>query len=604
MSENLRNEYQARADRFAGQLKKIKQKDLRTAWFRALSFLAALVLLFSYAGKSWIVGILVPVLLIFLFIYLVQFSAGLRIKTRHLGNLVQVNQDELAALSGDHSPFKSGEEYIDYHHAFSYDLDIFGRHSVYQMLDRTGTIPGKDRLAHVLMNPEQDAEQILLRQQAVQELTNELDWRQEFLATARQIDFEKDETKELKKWLHGGDIFLSGALYPLLFMLVPLAGVVLPFLVAFNLLNVWWLFWYLLPLALVAFQSKRILREQNRLGRFVNLFRKYSGLLNLMEQADFASDYLRDEQDQLRQNETEASQIVSKLSGIQWGLETRNNLIMAFILNAFLLWDIRYMVTLEKWRRDYGTAFLKWLEVIADFEVLNSLAAWAYNRSDLVYPEISKKAYHINMQDGGHPLLDASRRVDNDLYFSGPSQIKIITGANMAGKSTLLRTVGVNLLLAMVGAPVCARKFEFTPLRMRTSVRTNDSLGDSESYFYAELVKLQRVMEDLQGGEPIFVIVDEMLKGTNSRDKHRGSVGLIKQLIHLGAIGLVATHDIELGQLTQKYPDQVENKCFEVDIKEDQLVFDYRLRDGISQNLNATFLMTQMGIIEKSTFTE
>ena len=604
MSSTLRLEYENRVTRFGEQLRRLKQSELRVAWLRAAVFLAALILFFVFIGSSVIFGILVPVALLFVFVYLVQLSSGLRTRVLHQQNLVAVNEDELAFLRGDLSPFKTGEEYQDYHHAYSYDLDIFGRHSVYQLLDRTGTVPGREKLARCLQEIETDSGQIAKKQQAVQELTNELDWRQEFLATSRQIAFEKDETAELRKWLTGADLFLSGALYPVLFVLVPLIGVAIPVLVGFNILSVWWLLWYLLPLALVAFQARRILHEQNRLGRFVNLFRKYSGLLLLIEEADFTADYLRDKQDELKTREIAASAIVKKLSGIQWGLETRNNLIMAFLLNAFVLWDIRYMVTLEKWRRDYGSAFLRWLEVIADVEVHNSLAAFAYNRQDLVYPELSEEPFRIVMEDGGHPLLDPSVRVDNDIAFSGPGQIKIVTGANMAGKSTLLRTVGVNLILAMMGAPVCARKFEFYPMRLRTSVRTNDSLGDSESYFYAELVKLQRIMEELKTEGPLFVIVDEMLKGTNSRDKHRGSVGLIRQLVSLGAVGLVATHDIQLGQLIDEFPEKVENKCFEVEIRADQLVFDYRLRSGISQNLNATFLMAKMGIIEKSTFTE
>lgn len=597
MSENLHAEYRERADRFTLKLQKVRQRDLQIAWLRALIFVAALLLVIFFVKKSAVAGIYLPLILVFAFIYLVQVSARLGVRIRHLRKLVQVNLDEQAFLNGDLSAFHPGSAYIDYHHAYSYDLDIFGDHSIYRMLDRTGTVPGREKLADILQHHETDPTTILNRQQAVQELTNRLDWRQEFLATARQIEFEKDETAELKRWLNSADLFLSGALYPVLFVLIPVISLTVPILAALGLVSLWVLLWYLIPLGLVAFQARRILREQNRLGRFVHLFRKYSGLLALMEEADFRSDHLRDLQDQLTCGVLPASAVVRKLTGIQWGLETRNNLLMAFLLNAFLLWDIRYMVTLEKWRRDYGAAFLDWLEVIAAVEVLNSLATWAYNRTDLVYPEIPDQKIYLRMEDGGHPLLDPTVRVDNDLFFDGPAQIKIITGANMAGKSTLLRTVGVNLVLAMLGAPVCARRFVFTPMRIRTSVRTNDSLEDHASYFYAELVKLQHIMDDLKSGDPVFVIVDEMLKGTNSHDKHKGSVGLIRQLLRLGATGVVATHDIQLGELAGEFPQNIENRCFEVEIRGDHLEFDYRLREGISKNLNATFLMEQMGII-------
>ncbi len=400
------------------------------------------------------------------------------------------------------------------------------------------------------------------------------------------------------KWLGGKDHFMGNSWYPVLFVLIPILSILVPVLIGFSLLPLYGALYYVIPLALVAFQARRILHEQNRLGRFVKLFKKYAGLLGLLEAANFKAAHLTKLQQQLQHKNQTASKIVHKLSGILWGLETRNNLIMAFLLNAFLVWDLRYMVRLEIWRRDFGQEFEQWLDIIGQAEVLNSLATLYYNRPDLSFPLLPDGDFCLQMESGGHPLIDPATRVDNDLSFDHKGQIKIITGANMAGKSTLLRTVGINLLLAMLGAPVCAKKFIFTPVQMRTSVRTNDSLGDNESYFYAELIKLQRIMEDLRNDQVLFVIVDEMLKGTNSRDKHTGSVGLVKQLIKRGAVGLVATHDVELGQLIREYPDNIENKCFEVEITGEKLHFDYLLRSGISQNLNATFLMKQMGIME------
>jgi len=600
MSNDLRREYAERVAEYKHKLQKVLSKERSTALLRALFFIGAIVLLIIFVRDSWLLGAVIPLVLFMAFIYLVQVSSQLKMHVVHYQSLVEINQEEILFLDGDLSPFKTGDEYQDYHHAYSYDLDIFGEHSLYRLLDRTGTVPGKDQLADELLKTELDSEIIMNRQQAVQELTNKLGWRQEFLATARQIDFEKDETRELQKWLKGKDYFSTNKLYAFLFVLVPLLAVLVPVLVAFNIIHLYFLMYYLLPLGLVAFQAKKILREQNRLDRFVRLFKKYAGLLLLIEEEEFVSDYLRDEQDKLKRNNEHASSIVRKLSGILWGLESRNNLIMAFLLNSFLLWDLRYMVNLEKWRRTYGDAFEHWLKVIARLEVLNSMGTWAYNRSDQVYPEIAENAYTLVMEQGGHPLLDPDKRIDNDIKFEGAGQIKIVTGANMAGKSTLLRTVGVNLILAMMGAPVCAKSFTFMPIRIRTSVRTNDSLGDNESYFYAELVKLGRIMDELKKEGPMFVIVDEMLRGTNSRDKHTGSVGLIKQLVGLGAVGIVATHDVQLGELKNVYPNKIENKCFEVEIKEEQLEFDYILRDGVSQNLNATFLMEKMGIIQKN----
>ena len=197
----------------------------------------------------------------------------------------------------------------------------------------------------------------------------------------------------------------------------------------------------------------------------------------------------------------------------------------------------------------------------------------------------------------GHPLIDPETRVDNDMNLGKPGEFLIITGANMAGKSTFLRTVGVNLILAMNGAPVCAKSYEFVPIPLMTSVRATDSLEDHESYFYAELKRLKMLIDKLKEGKPIFIIVDEMLRGTNSRDKQVGSRKFIEQLIQLKGTGMIATHDLSLGTLADDYPKYARNKRFEVDITDNQLTFDYTLRDGISQNLNATFLMQQMGIM-------
>lgn len=598
MSKELLNRYRERLDRFTREHEVLAKKDRAIALLRAAVFFVLIAFLIIFVRTNWLLGAVVPGALLLGLIWLVQISSRLKEQMNHLQQLARVNEDEILAVQGKLDPFKTGTEYQDYHHAYSYDLDLFGDHSLFRCIERTGTVPGKDQLAHDLLHLPADREVILNRQQAVQELSGLLDWRQHFLATGKQIAFEKDETKELKSWLLGKDYFSRKKLYPVLFVLVPLLAVGLPFLVAFGVLSYYYLLFYLFPLTLVLFEARRILQEQNRLGRFVKLFKKYSGLLLQIEQQEFLTDLLRDEQQSLIHKDLAASKIVNKLSGLLWGIETRNNLLMAFLLNAFWLWDLRYMIKLEQWRTDFGPAFENWLAVIGRIEVLNSLANLAFNRADLLIPELANEGLVFDMEEGGHLLLPPSVRVDNSMHFNGPGQIKIITGANMAGKSTLLRTAGTNLILAHLGAPVCAKKFTFTPVRIRTSVRTNDSLGDNESYFYAELVKLNRIMTELRENGPLFVIVDEMLRGTNSRDKHVGSVGLVQQLIEGGAIGLVATHDVELGKLKESYPDYIENKCFEVEIADGQLRFDYLLRDGISQNLNATFLMKQMGILK------
>ena len=241
-------------------------------------------------------------------------------------------------------------------------------------------------------------------------------------------------------------------------------------------------------------------------------------------------------------------------------------------------------------------------------DALNSLATFAYNHPDYVYPAIyqtktdadthksSPSPFRLRAQALGHPLMNRDRCVRNDIDMAKRPFFIIITGANMAGKSTYLRTVGINYLLACIGAPVCARQMEICPARLITSLRTSDSLNDNESYFFAELKRLKLIIDKLQAGEELFIILDEILKGTNSMDKQKGSFALIKQFMTLQANGIIATHDLLLGTLIELFPDNIRNYCFEADITDNELTFSYRLRPGIAQNMNACFLMKKMGI--------
>jgi len=261
------------------------------------------------------------------------------------------------------------------------------------------------------------------------------------------------------------------------------------------------------------------------------------------------------------------------------------------------LWDVRCVYKLWKWHQTHHSELAEWLEVIAETDALISLANFTKNNSGLTFPEIRDKEFTFQTTQLGHPLLNPEKRVCNDFKIDGWSQVVIVTGANMAGKSTFLRTVGVNLVLARMGAPVCAEKFIFTPVDVYTNMRTTDSLLKDESYFFAELKRIKGVLERLQKGECIFVILDEMLKGTNSVDKLNGSKELIRKLVQLKSVSLIATHDLKLSEMEQEFPDKVSNLCFEIRIENNELVFDYLLSDGVTQTMNATFLMKKMGII-------
>jgi hypothetical protein len=585
---------------------------LKTANQISLARLATFLLLLTciylaFKLKSNALSI-VPILLTSLFLALLKKATTIRRKINYQKILITINQNEINALNGDLSAFNPGANFVNYHHEYSYDLDLFGDHSLYQLLNRTATPLGKEKLASQLLFPGTNASEIRAKQASVRELVAKVSWRQDFLATALESDWEQTPNHHVGAWLNAPNVFTKTRFFTLAIWtnaFISLSLISLYVLSAFH-LNVFApnpfppaiLLYFLIPISLIISQTRMINREQQRLERLLDLFRKYAGMLRLIEMENFESSRLNNLKKSLMHGDALASQIMSKLTGILWGLEVRGNLIVSFLLNSFFLWDIILMTRLEKWRRDYRDSFGKWIDTIAEIETMNSLANLAFNRPDLTWPEILDGKFNMEIEEGGHPLINPLKRVDNSLSFAIDGRIYLVTGANMAGKSTLLRMVGVNMVLAMSGGPVCAKRFALAPVSIHTSVRTNDSLGDDESYFYAELKKLSLIINRLEKGEKLFVIIDEMLKGTNSRDKHTGSAALIHRLISLGASGLVATHDVELGVLEEQYPGKLVNTCFEVVTRGDHLKFDYLLHNGVSKNLNATFLMKKMGIIK------
>jgi len=602
----LAQTYQARIHRFQTEKEQLERRSNRIVAARLMVFLLIVVLVFLAIKLKLPVILIISIIPLAGFFWLIQKAGHVRRAINYRKILIRINEAEQLALQGDHTSFDPGSHWIDFHHEYSYDLDIFGEHSIYRMVNRTGTPQGSETLAALLMNPGTDHLLIRQRQEAAKELKERLSWRQDFLATARESNWEDAQNQNARSWLQTTDSFSNHRFYPAAIRLnACITGIIVLANIFTSLLPSTVAAWcpraflyFILPIGLIISKTRTINHEQQKLDHLLGLFRKYAGLLALIETEHFNSPYLNRLQQKLEHENQRSSQIMKQLTGILWGLEARGNLIVNFLLNASLLWDILLMIRLERWRSRYRESFDRWIQAIADFEAINSLATLAFNRPDCTWPEILDGPFRMDIEAGGHPMIHPSKRVDNSMTFSENGQIYLITGANMAGKSTFLRMAGVNMILAMAGGPVCARRLALVPIPIFTSVRTNDSLGDDESYFYAELKRLSRIMNRFEQGDQLFVIIDEMLRGTNSRDKHAGSAALIKRLIQQHASGLVATHDIELGKLADDYPHQLDNRCFEVITEGNTLKFDYILHAGISQNLNATFLMRQMGIIK------
>jgi DNA mismatch repair ATPase MutS len=301
---------------------------------------------------------------------------------------------------------------------------------------------------------------------------------------------------------------------------------------------------------------------------------------------------------ELQTRTSTAHRAIRRLSQLASFFDQRLNVLVNIFLNSFLLYDLHCMAALEKWKETYKDRFHEWIDAVGDIESLNSLASFAFNNPAFIYPApLQGPGLQFAATNLAHPLIPDAERIANDCYIGKDQRLILVTGSNMSGKTTFLRTTGVNLLLAQCGAPVCATAFSFTPMQILTSLRVSDSLQEHTSYFMAELKKLQRIIHSLRGGIPSLVLIDEILRGTNSEDKTYGSEQFIRKLLQYPCLSFFATHDLSLGSLEKEMPGLVSNYCFESIINGDELLFDYRLQQGIARNRNASFLMKKMDII-------
>jgi DNA mismatch repair ATPase MutS len=315
-----------------------------------------------------------------------------------------------------------------------------------------------------------------------------------------------------------------------------------------------------------------------------------------IELTSFTSSYLQQLKNVFDHHPGKASQKIKGLTGILERLDYRLNIVVFIPLNTFLFWDLQQVFALEKWKENNKQNISDWFRGLADMEAISSISNLTFNHPGWVFPVISKEEAVFESESLGHPLIPEGKRVNNSFSTKGVNQLNLVTGSNMAGKSTFLRSIGVNIILAMAGAPVCSRQLTLSHLKVMSSMRVNDNLEESTSTFYAELKKLKEIIEAVNSNEKVFLLLDEILRGTNSTDRHTGSKALIKQLIHHKAAGVLATHDLELAKLAEEFPGNIRNYHFDVQVANDELFFDYQLKKGVCQSMNASILMKKIGI--------
>jgi len=579
---------------------KYKKLGRAVSWSRVAAFLSTLALPALLLPVPSLSFFLLTLLLLTIFLSLVALSSIIDRKLKHHKALYEFSTTELQALRGNFHDFAGdGSEYSNTAHNFNYDLDIFGRGSIFQRINRTCSPEGRDRLAGFFNHPVLDANEIESRQKILAELSMMPGFREEFYALMRVNAVDAPISDRLKSMTESLATVQTKA-GRILTTLFPIATLIVITAVATSTIPASTLLYlFFTGLTISGIYFNKVNKCHNLVSRLSDLLNSYSQLFALVASTVFTTVMLDQISRSLgKQNKESASSAVKKLALIVKSFDLRLNPLMAAVLNGFMLWDIRQSIRVSRWTGQYGHSMADWFDSIHQLEAYNSLAGYMFANPHFCTPQTSQEIT-LKATNMGHPMIDASKRVCNDFSLSHSPRIVILTGANMAGKSTFLRTVGINYLLATMGCTVCSSGFIFKPLPLITNMRTSDSLLREESYFFAELKRLKLIVTEIQSkGEHLFIL-DEILKGTNSIDKAKGSKALINKLLAIGGTGLVATHDLELGQLAEIHHQSISNNCFEVTQKDGELIFDYILRKGVTSSHNATYLMKKMGLMDE-----
>lgn len=589
--EALLSFYTDRRSAFASQLQKISTNINIVSNARllvAVVFVGVIYFGFTYHALLYLLPILTVV-----FIVLVSRHGKLFQQRQHLQNLVKINQYEQQAVGGDVSAFETGTEFINTHHPYAHDLDMFGAGSVFQSVNRCNTLIGKSKFAMRLMTPLLSSEAIVRNQQAIRELSEKTDFRQHFQAAGMEMEELPRDREQLLAWAKEPSFLFGKAAYRIVLTAVPVITLAL---VAgtffFSFLRPFAVLMAAFQWAFLGFHIKKVNAFHEYISRKKNILQKYATLLHYLQGERFTSPLMTG----LAEKAQNAGSKVQQLASLVHAFDARLNSMTSLFANSLVLYDLQCVYRLERWKEENATNLDPWLEAASETEVLGSFGTYAFNHTQFTYAMVDA-TLAISAKAMGHPLIAPEECVVNDFQIGNGPSVLIVTGANMAGKSTFLRTLGVNIVLALNGAPVFAKEFRCPIIHLRTGMRTADSLKDHQSYFYAELDRLKGIMDELRQDIPLLILLDEILKGTNSTDKQAGSIALVKQLTPHPCLAIIATHDLALGTLEAEFPEHIRNYCFEANIENDQLSFDYKLKPGLAQKMNATFLMKKMGII-------
>jgi len=593
--------FQKRIQEFKAQEIHFRKLDQRLSFFRITWFILILigvVILANNRAFYEMAGL--GVLGLSVFVFSIKHHQTIKFKFRQFQILRQINEQEIKRLEGDFSTFQSdGSIFINAEHPYTSDLDIFGKNSLFQWLCRSSTISGQEKLAEFLKQPASKIT-ILLRQEAVIELAQNTDFRHQFEAYGKHFQNLEKVQKYTNPFISKDLIFKDIKLIILSFLL--------PISLVLSLIGLFFGFSIIIPVVVFIINSmilgkyfQKITDITQKTIRYLTEIQAFVFLAEMIEKTDFKSSHLIQLRKSLLEENTSkrnsASLVIKELYRTIENLSFRENPYFYLFFNIPFLWELHQMRRFEQLKVKYEDQFPKWFEVIAEIDALNSFGGIAFAQEEFHFPEITEIPYYFEAKNLAHPLIfPLKQRVANDFKMTHKRVCNLITGSNMSGKSTFLRTVGLNMVLASAGAPVCADKLQVTPFQLFTSMRTQDSLSESTSSFYAELKRIRQLLELVESGEIVCYFLDEILKGTNSDDRHRGAKALIKQLQNHGVSGFISTHDLQLGKQANSMPHMVRNFSFNSQINAEELQFDYKISEGICRSFNASILMQKIGI--------
>jgi hypothetical protein len=578
------------------ELKKLEKRSSMIGWLRLLSML----LFFVSLGLVWIKGlvVLIPVAILFitLFFFLLAKHLTTNDRVENLVRLIGINQTEINVLNHHFTDLPDGEIFKPEHHEYANDLDIFGRASLFQYINRCTSEQGNRLLAHRLLNPA-STETILERQEAVRELSGQFAWRQQLQSYGVAKPFNTTTENEIDNWLEEPYQFTNRSYWHILRFLLPAISIGLLILHVTDVIGSP-VFYPLILLMLVVSLgvSKLATPSFTRLNKIAPELETLSDSVAWIEKTTFKSKLLNELKNKYVGGHARSSQTIRALKKILDRADIRLNPLVFLPLNTFSFWDLQQVLILEHWKKENKEHIDDWFHSLAEIESLSSLANLYFNNPDWSFPAMSEHHGTFIADALGHPLIPKEKIVTNSFSTKSSKGLNLVTGSNMSGKSTFLRSVGVNIVLAMMGSAVYAKSLTVSNMKAISSMRVSDNLEENTSTFYAELKKLKEVIESVYRNEKVFLLLDEILRGTNSADRHNGSKALIKQLIQHDAVGLIATHDLELAKLADDFPDRLHNYHFDVQVSGDELYFDYKLKKGICTSMNASLLMKKIGI--------